>query len=100
MVEILLKDKQKYLHAVYMLTLDALLQTHGWNYREFENVLEACWMDKIPSVRGKFWTLFVIRYSWTKNQKRLELGLCVTDKRCCTNFLTDTKYFVDPPRHE
>ena len=36
----------------------------------------------------------------TKNQKPLEVGLCVTDKRCCTNFLLDTEYFVDPTCHE
>ena len=90
MVEILLKDKQKYLHAVYVLTPDASLQMHGCNYREFESVLEACWMNKIPSVRRD--VLSNICHSL--------LGLRVTNKRCCTNVFPHTKYFVDPTCYE
>ena len=72
MVDILLKDKQQYLHAVYVLTLDALLQTHGCSYREFENMLEACLMDKIPSVGREVKN--IICHSLQLNQKSNTFG--------------------------
>ena len=72
MVDLLLKDIKKYLHAVYVLTMDALLQTHGCNYREFENMLEACLMDKIPSVGGE--VMNIICHSLQLNQKSKTFG--------------------------
>ena len=85
MVDILLKDIKEYLHAVYVLTLDASKRTDASAESSRTCSRHVGW-KKIPSVRGE--VLNNICHSLQMNQKlkkRLMLGLFVTNKRYCTN---------------